>query len=893
MYFRGVVPNLPTGTVTFLFTDIESSTQHLQALGDSYGQALGEHHEIIRSAIAVGGGVEVGTEGDSFFCVFDSAVAGVLAATAAQRALRSHEWPSDRQIRVRMGLHSGEGRIGADNYVGLDVHRAARIAAAAHGGQILVSAATHALAETPTIGEGLVFRDLGDHRLKDLRQPERLFQVMAPGLAENFPPPASLSTSPQNLPTTLTSFVGRAGDLEAIRALLQQERLVTLTGPGGVGKTRLAIELGRSMVTEFDDGVTYVPLAHVEPGEPVAAAVAHAIGVPEQVDRDIEHTLAAHLTGRAILLILDNCEHLLGQVTPLVDRLLQSSPASKVLTTSRETLGAEGEHVYRVDPLPLPASHPVGSEEILSLDVVRLFVDRARAVSASFDPAGQTEDILSICHKLDGIPLAIELAAARTSTLTAADISDRLDDRLTVLATRSRGAISPHQTLEAAIDWSHGLLTPPEARLFRRLAAFEGGFSAAAAEAICSDGDLPAAEIVDNLGALIDKSLVTMAVAGRRARYALYEPIRRYAAQRLRDSGEWDSLVSRHENYFLAWARARAAELRTEAQLEALDALEAEHKNLSVTLSRSWERGETTLTLDLAATLIWFWYLHGHFSVGELWSDRLLADDSTSSSRSSVRMLIGASEFDYRLGHHDRAESRLRRAIEAARAIDSESLEMWAHSHRATNELLQRNFDEAAGSARASLAIAERQGAIGAAAYAKFILTGIEVEQALSQGTLDPERAVELHSQLEPAAVAARALGDRNMIGHLLQVAGFLSDAAADSEAWQELDASLAAFGELRSPGCGAHCLEMVSLVLVPHDPVASATILSAAESIRATIGIQTPMLEHETRRFAREGTESALGQDALQSAWEAGKGMTLAEAIAFGRESLARAADT
>jgi predicted ATPase/class 3 adenylate cyclase len=881
--------DLPTGTVTFFFSDIQSSTALLQSLGDEYAAALEAQQKIVRAALAQHDGIELGTEGDSFFAVFASADAAVRAAVDAQRRLQGHQWPSGHQVRVRMGLHSGKGTPGGDNYVGLDVHRAARIAGAAHGGQVLVSGVTRGLAEHD-LGDDVGFLDLGEHRLKDLTRPEHLHQLLIEGLAETFPPPESLTASARNLPSTLTSFVGRSSELEEMRALLRQERLVTLTGPGGVGKTRLAVELGRSLVPEFPDGIVFVALAQVLPGGSIPAEVATALSLIERADRPVERTVVDHLARRSMLLILDNCEHVREPVAAFTEAVMKASPASKVLATSREAISIAGEHLYRLDPLPLPdgAGSPDGSA--FDLDVVRLFTDRAQAASAAFDPSGHADEILEICRRLDGIPLAIELAAARSSTLALPELLDRLEDRLTLLARGPRGSISPHETLEAAIVWSHDLLSDHETRLFRRIAVFEGGFDAEAAEAVCG-GDATDDQVLDTLECLIAKSLVNVGMGSRRARYSMYEPIRAFASQRLDESDERDTLTGRHTAHFVERAHARSAELRTAGQLAALEDLEMNHANLAAVLTRSWELGDRDVALDLAATLTWFWYLHAHLSEGELWSERLLADDGSPPTRASVRLTIGAAEFDYRLGKHDRADTRLRGATTDARSVGSRSLEMWALSHLATNDLFQRSFESAAENARASIEIAEEVGSMGAAAYGSFLLIGIEAERLQSTGELDLEAAAHLHEKLAPLVQAARMLGDRNMIGHVLQGSGFLAAMADDRLAWSELDESLTAFGELRNAGCSAHCLEMVALAVGQASPEGSISLLAAASSVRRGAGVSTPPLESHTADIARAELVEALGAEEVERSEAAKEDVTLAEAIALGRAVLAEVA--
>ncbi|HEY7599106.1 MAG TPA: adenylate/guanylate cyclase domain-containing protein, partial [Candidatus Limnocylindrales bacterium] len=414
---------LPTGTVTFMFTDIEGSTRLVQALGERYPPLLARHHALLRAAISGAGGVEVSTEGDAFFAAFDSAAAAIAAAVSAQRALAAEEWPADAPVRVRMGLHSGAGETLDQTYVGLDVHRAARIAAAAHGGQLLLSDATRALAGT--LPAGLELRDLGEHRLKDLAAPERLFQVAIDGLADQFPPLRTLDARRGNLPAPPTSFLGREADVERVSALLGDSRLVTLTGPGGTGKTRLSIEVATRLAGGFPGGAWFVALEAVRDPALVLPEVAATLGVVEQPGQPIETALAARLAEQPTLLVIDNLEQVVA-AGPALGRLIAAAPALRVLGSSREPLRVSGEQEYPVPPL---------ADEPATL----LFIERAQLITPGFMPAGATlEAVREIGRRLDGLPLAIELAAARIRVLTAEQIRDRLGESLRLLAGGAR-----------------------------------------------------------------------------------------------------------------------------------------------------------------------------------------------------------------------------------------------------------------------------------------------------------------------------------------------------------------------------------------------------------------------------------------------------------------------
>jgi len=539
-----------------LFTDIEGSTRSVAALGtDRWEAVLEVHGRILRDALADHAGTEVRTEGDAFFAVFTSPVEAVTAAAAAQRALAIATWPYGTTARVRMGLHTGEARpasaaTGAD-YVGLDVHRAARIAAAGHGGQILVSDATEVLVRD-ALPEGLTLRDLGEHRFKDLAQPRRIFGVVIAGLPDAFPPLRSLDATPNNLPTQPTSFIGRERELATAQALLAKSPLVTLTGQGGTGKTRLALHLAADRLDDYAGGAWLVELASVSDPAAVGAAVAAVLRVTERPSGRINDTIAESLRDQQLLLVLDNCEHLIAASAELVSTLLRSCPRLKILATSREALSVPGETLLSVPSLGVPADDPLPPlEELRGFEAIRLFADRAGAQLPTFVlSAENATDVVRVCRRLDGIPLALELAAARVRSLSVAEIARRLDDRFRLLTGGGRTVVARQQTLRALIDWSYDLLTEHEGRLFRRLAVFVRGWTLDAAEAICSGEGLERDSVFDLLAHLVDKSLVVMQDRGGVARYTMLESVREYAREKLLDSGETELIRERHLDHF-------------------------------------------------------------------------------------------------------------------------------------------------------------------------------------------------------------------------------------------------------------------------------------------------------------------------------------------------------
>jgi predicted ATPase len=609
-----VVPELPTGTVTFLFTDIEGSTLLLQELGDRYAEVLAEHRRVLRDSWREHEGVEVDTQGDAFFVAFSRATDAVAAAAQAQSAL------AGGQVKVRMGLHTGEPSRAEEGYVGFDVHRAARIAAAGHGGQVLLSQSTADLA-------GAEVRDLGLHRLKDLSAPERIFQLGT----DHFPPLKTLHES--NLPVPATPFLGREEEVDHVATLLRQPdvRLVTLTGPGGSGKTRLALQAAAAAADDYDHGVWWVPLASLVDPTLVEAAAAQAFGS--------EDALAEAVGDKRLLLLLDNFEHLV-EAAPALAETIVSCPHLTVLITSREPLHVDGEWEFAVDPLR-------------EREAVALFRQRATAVRSDFTANGE---VAEICRRLDCLPLAIELAAARVKVLDPPALLQRLEQRLPLLVSGSRSAPERQQTLRATIAWSYELLTLEEQETFAKLAVFAGGCTLEAAEDICGAD-------IDAIASLVDKSLVRHSGD----RYWMLQTIREYAGELLEESGEADSVRRRHAEHYLALAELAYAE-RFETSLRRL---EPENDNLRAALDDLEDR-DPAQYLQLAGALGNFWFETVRLAEG---AQRL--EDALASARdagpNTARALTSLGDLDRERGQFTVGVSRLEEAVELWRGIGDET----------------------------------------------------------------------------------------------------------------------------------------------------------------------------------------------------------------------------
>jgi predicted ATPase/class 3 adenylate cyclase len=612
--------SLPTGTVTMMFSDIEGSTTLLYRLGDQYAQALFNQRDLIRAAIAANDGLEMGTEGDSFFVVFESAINAVRCCVGAQRSLSAHPWPEGVPVRVRMGLHSGEPTRYEDQYVGLDVHRAARIAASAHGGQVVLSEATSQLVELQ-LPEDASVRDLGFHRLKDLEELEHIFQLLAAGLDERFPPLKSMGAE-TNLPSRLTPLVGRSSEVEELCATVRSPdvRLVTLTGPGGVGKTRLALAAASTLGPAFRDGVYFVSLSGVQDEEAMWSTIADSVNVSSEATA--ESAVTAHVADRQALLVLDNLEQIPAAPT-VVATLLETGARLVVIATSRGPLHILGEHEHGV--LPLVVTKDGDLDAVASSSAARLFVQQARMVRPSFIlDATNAGDVEGICRAVDGLPLAIELAAARIRLLTPKALLARLANSLE-LAASDVGRPSRQQTMRATVEWSYQLLSLPSAQILRRLGVFVGGcdFEALAAVAIQDVG----ADALQVAQELLDVSLVTIGegVDGE-PRVDLLETIRHFSLESLGAEGELDDARRRHAHHYANVAEQASVQLRGPGQLVALDRLESEHDNMRAALEWSLSHDDGFDTgLRLVESLAYFWYRHGYATEGRRWLVRALA----------------------------------------------------------------------------------------------------------------------------------------------------------------------------------------------------------------------------------------------------------------------------
>jgi predicted ATPase len=868
------VRDLPRGTVTFLFTDIEGSTRLLHELGaEAYQEALAEHRRMLREAFARHGGVEVDTQGDAFFYAFSTAPGAFEAAAEGQQVL------SSGPIRVRMGLHTGTPHVGEEGYVGVDVHRAARIAGAGHGGQVLVSEATRALVDHSAL------RNLGEHRLKDLSAPERLYQL---GEAE-FPPLKTLYRT--NLPVPATPFLGRERELREVVELLQRSdvRLLTLSGPGGTGKTRLALQAAAEAAERFPEGLVWVGLEPLRDPALVVAAVAQALGLKEESERPLVDIVLDNLSSKRQLLLLDNAEHLLPQAAAHIARFLQA-PAVSLLVTSRERLQVQGEHVWAVPPL-------------VSEDGVALFMARAVALGA---PLAESPEVRSLCERLDNLPLALELAAARTTLFTPQQLLERLGQRLDLLKA-GRDADPRQQTLRATIGWSHDLLNEEERRLFRRLAVFVGGCTYEAAEAVCEADP-------DTLQSLLDKSLLRRRDSDLAPRYLMLETIREYAEEQLEAAEEASALQRRHAEFFLGLAEQAEPEMWGLQQRIWFDRLDSEHDNLRVALTATLEANEPDMATRLAAALEPFWETRGH--VGEGWGylRQVLAAETGVLKVSRAKALFAADRLAQitsrhkeerplleeavtlfaeageqrghifslshlgivldRLGEPEEARRRHEEAVSLAQSLDDRWLLAMALNNMSGTLMEQGNYAAARPLAEESLALRRALGEKRGIAIS--VATVAELALAIGDG----KSAIPL---LEESLAILRELGHVQFEAVATTQLGLAELYAGERERPRLLlEQALSRCLELDDRHTSADCLSgLAALAGLEGDVDRAARLFGAAEAMREALGVvPSPIVRPIYDRLLPEIAADA-DEEGLAASWQRGKLQSPTDAVA------------
>jgi predicted ATPase/class 3 adenylate cyclase/DNA-binding CsgD family transcriptional regulator len=947
-------PELPTGTVAFLFTDLEGSTRLLEAQPTAYRDAVRRHHALLRWAVEASGGVVFETVGDAVYAAFARPTDAVVAALRGQLALAREPWGAAGPLRARMGVHLGEVERQGSHYFGAPLYRCARLTAAAHGGQAVLSAAAAALVRD-ALPDGAGLRDLGEHRLKDLQRPERVFQLTSPELSGDFPPLRTLEARPNNLPGQLTSFVGRERELVEVAALLGAHRLVTLTGPGGVGKTRLAVAVAAAP-DAFADGVWFVPLAPVPDPGLVASAIAHATGVRDIGGQSLLDALTTALRDQRRLLVLDNFEHLLPAATLLAE-LLARCPLLTALVTSRAPLRLSGEHEYALAPLAVPDSTQAASPGYAArFDAVRLFVQRAQAVRGEFQLTPEDAPrVAAICRRLDGLPLAIELAAVRLRLLPPQALLDRLDRRLLLLTTGARDAPDRHRTLRATITWSYALLTPAEQGLFRRLAVFVGGATLEAVRAVCSglafaasDGEPIAAprvaveppqsglDLLDRLEALVAHSLVRQeGDADGAPRFTMLETVREYAQEQLEASGEAAAVHAQHATYFLALLRQAEAALHGPTQGAWLDRLALELDNVRAALRRFLERARTGDTaaaqqgMDLAARLWWFWHIRGHQREALDWVTALLALPAAA-GRSAARAaaLMTAAALAGNLGDYARSQSWLDESVALWQALDDrrglgrarwrQVLLAAARGHvaqaRAHVDAFLHTTDPADPLHPFMLAFVESYlGALAVGdhdvvAARRHFETSMASRRAMrdDHGIAFGSRDFASLARLEGDLDAARGLYEESLrflrrlddppnIALVSTDLGRLAAAAGDSAAARRwLGEALDAYKRLGSArGVGIVVGEYAALAAAAGQSARALRLAGAAARLVRMTGSVTFLAQKTSALPWEAAARRALGAGAAAKEWEAGAALPLEATIAYALEAPAQGSPT
>ena len=868
--------DLPSGTVTFLFTDIEGSTAHWERDRPVMAEAVQRHLAVLDAAIQTHGGVHFKTIGDAVQAAFPTAPAAVAAAVDAQRALLAAEWGAIGPLRVRMALHAGEAAPDPrGDYLAAPLNRLSRLLSAGHGGQILLSQTVQQLSRG-ALPAGTELLDLGDHRLRDLLEPERVYQLLHPDLPADFPPLQTLAGHPNNLPHQPTPLLGRERELGEIADLLRHEdvHLVTLTGPGGVGKTRLALQAAADLLEVFADGAFFVELAPLADPLLVPSTVAGALGVREEVGQPLIATLTAFLRDRQLLLALDNFEHLLP-AAPVVSDLLRACPGVKILATSRAPLHLRGEREYPVPALALPdpsRREPVA--QLMQYEAIRLFVERAQAATPAF---ALTEEnaaaVTEICRRLDGLPLAIELAAARIKLLPPQALLERLGDRLKLLTGGARDAPARQRTLRDAIAWSHDLLTEEEQTLFRRLAVFAGGCTLEAVEAVANaDGNL---DTLEGMTSLVDESLLRQ-IEGPddEPRFAMLETIREYGLERLEVSREFGTVQERHATYFASVAEALRPHLYGPDQARIIGQLEAEQGNMRVALAWAIEHGDAATGLRLAANLRKFWLLRSQLTEGRDWLEQTLAMPGDAPAATRIDALYGVGSFARLQGDYSKAIAYGEEGLALARGIGDEIhtarslylLGLIAH-YEGDRDRAKSFYEEALGLVRGAHD-----------AHLEAMLLNNLGDVVVAQN--DPLAA---QGHYEAALAIWRERRDDWGIGAALLNLGHLALRSGDAQrAGERYGEGLTMSVELGDQASIADYLNAIGrLAAVVGRWKSAVRLLSAATALYHSLGIEQFPDHRGDYEHAVAAARDGLGDEAFTAAWDAGQALLPEHAVA------------
>jgi len=906
----------PKGTVTLLFTDLEGSTKLWERGPEAMSQALSRHDELLRDAVEAHGGFVFKTVGDAFYAAFPTAPEAVEAAHDAQRFLLFEEWEETGPLRVRMALHTGTAEERNGDYFGPTVNRVARLLSAGHGGQVLLSLSTVELVRDHLPREAGL-RDLGVRRLKDLFEPEHIFQLTAPDLPSSFPPLETLDVRLNNLPIQPTPLLGREREVAEITDLLRRAdvRLLTLTGTGGTGKTRLSLQSAAELVDEFEDGVFFVALAPVSDPHLVASTVAGALSV--SAGRVLEEDLRDYLSNKELLLVLDNFEQVVD-TAPLVGELLSGCPGLKVLVTSRTLLRIYGEHEYAVRPLELPdPRHLPPIEELRHYEAIRLFTERARAARADFSLTNENaQAVAEICARLDGLPLAIELAAARIKLLSPQAMCARLGDPLKFLTGGARDLPERQRTLRGAIAWSHVLLNEDEQALFASLSVFSGGCALDAVEPVCDLEDDLFVDVLEGLSSLVDKSLLRQEekVEGE-PRFVMLETIREYARERLEASGKAEEIRRLHAEYFLALAEQGASELQGPEEATWLERLEIDHDNMRAALSWTLRSEEAQLGMRLAGALWRFWDLRGYYGEGRRWLEEALAKDGQA-SRARAKALEGVGWLADLQGDIDRAVAVAEEGLRIGARVEIPSSDKASFLRilgsaayvRGDHDQAARLYDESLalsrqarderGVASALLQLGNVSSDLGDHERAKkFYEEALALSRKFDDKALlgsalisvgaeyllqgDHERGAMLN---EEAAGLYRERGNRGYLQYALDNLGWAALMRGDLQEAEALHReSLALSRQLGDKLVAAEALEgLACSASVRGGAERVARLFGAAEALRETVGYRQEPRERALREPYLAVARPQLSEARWDAAWAEGRWLGFEEAITY-----------
>lgn len=867
-------------TVAVLFTDLEGSTRLWETDPARMADALARHDRLCRTTVSGHCGRIVKMTGDGLYAVFDDAAAAVSGALALLQGMEKVSGESGLQLKLRCGLHAGVVQARDGDYFGVVVNRAARVMSAAHGGQALVTqAVVDLLAQRRPAGIDLAH--LGRVRLRDLSAPEDVWQLLHPDLERTFPPLRSLDSTPNNLPQQTTSFIGRESEIADIKERLRETRLLTFTGSGGCGKTRLALQVAADNLENFGDGVWLVELAALTDPSLVPQTVASVLGVSPDAGKSLYESLVRHLESRHLLLLLDNAEHLLSESARLVNAILRQCPKVVVMVSSREPLGIGGELVFRVPSLTMPDPKvDVTPDKLLPYESVRLFVERAQFHWRQFAvTAANALAMAFVCHRLDGIPLAIELAAARVQSMTVEELNRRLDQRFRLLTGGSRTALPRQQTLRSTIDWSFDLLNHSEQVLLARLSVFADGWTLEAAEHVGAGDPIDAVDVLDLLASLTDKSLVSAEGQSGTMRYRLLETVRQYARERLMEGGDDPSTRDRHLGYFCAMSRQAEPKLRSPDAKEWLDRLDGEHENLRAALTWSLaEGGDAGTGLKLASGIVWFWLVRGYLEEGRDFIVRLLAAAPGADASLRARTMTGAGILASYRGDYAGARPLHEEALEIFRALDDRYGIAMASNNIGIIAVDEGDYATAQLRYEECIAIMRE---LGDRTSVAAVLTNLGTIQ-LKTGDLAAARTC-----YEESLVMQRELGDRQRIAVSLQNLGLVEIAQQNYESSISiLKESLTIAHELADRRLIVSALDGLASVATSLGALdRAARLLGQIERLRTEIGYPVPPNEQAEHARILATVRATLSDADFEHAWREGMAMEPEVAIRYAAE--------